>query len=182
MTVPRMRSGLSLGEYAILGMLRHRAMHGYQIAHRFTSDLDLGVVLPLDMSTVYGLLKDLQEQGLIDGQRETVGLRPPRTVFHLTAEAEALFLQWLEEPVARLREVRSDFLVKLYFCRTISVTCTERLLTAQIAATTDYLQRLVALQAETPIDTFQRLVYDSKIVAARATVTWLEDEWRRLVG
>jgi hypothetical protein len=103
-------------------------------------------------------------------------------VFHVTSDAEAIFLQWLEEPVGRLREVRSDFLVKLYFCRAIGSTLTGRLLAAQVAAVEDYLNRLLDLQAGTPVDSFERLVYDTKIVAARATVTWLEDEQRRLAG
>src|SRR5579885_3227493 len=129
----KLKTGLSAGEYAILGVLRERPMHGYEVSRRFAADLDLGLVLPMDMSTVYAILKDLHEQGLIEGQRETVGLRPPRTVYQLTAEADAQFLRWLEEPVHRLREVRADLLVNLYFCRGLSRQATRALLDAQIA-------------------------------------------------
>lgn len=176
------KAGLSLGEYAILGLLRERPMHGYEIARRFAADLDLGLVLPLDMSNVYAMLKDVHEQGLIEGQRETVGLRPPRTVFHLTPEAEAQFFQWLEEPVGRLREVRSDLLVKLYFCRAVGAACTARLLDAQVEASRAYLDRLVRLAGEAAPGSFERLVRDSKLGAARATVAWLVEERSRLAG
>jgi len=176
------RGGLSVGEYAILGVLRERPMHGYEIARRFAADLDLGLVLPLDMSTVYALLKDLHEQGLIEGEREVVGLRPPRTVFHLTPEAEELLHTWLEEPVGRLREVRSDLLVKLYFCRAISAAQTRRLLDAQIAASTAYLERLTRLAGGALPESFERLVYNSKIGAAQATLRWLEEERAHLGG
>ena len=115
--MPKRAAGLSVGEYAVLGVLRERPMHGYDVSRRFIADLDLGLVLPMDMSTVYAILKELHEQGLIEGEREVVGLRPPRTVFQLTPEAEAQFLAWLREPVHRLREVRADLLLKLYFCR-----------------------------------------------------------------
>lgn len=178
----RVRSALSAAEYAILGVLRERPMHGYEIARRFAADLDLGLVLPLDMSTVYALLKDLQEQGLIAGQRVTVGARPPRTVFHLLPEAEALLLQWLEEPVGRLREVRSDLLLKLYFCRRIGAACTARLLDAQIEVCRAYLTRLERLAADSPPGSFERLVWDSKVSAARATVAWLAEERSRAGG
>src|SRR3954447_23674923 len=110
--MPKRTTGLSVGEYAVLGVLRERPMHGYDISRRFVADLDLGLVLPMDMSTVYAILKDLHEQGLIEGEREVVGLRPPRTVSQLTSDAEAQFLHWLEEPVHRLREIRADLLVK----------------------------------------------------------------------
>jgi DNA-binding PadR family transcriptional regulator len=155
-----------LGEYAILGLLRERPMHGYEIARRFAADLDLGLVLPLDMSTVYALLKDLHEQGLIEGRRETVGLRPPRTVYSLTPQAEVLLDRWLGEPVARLREVRADLLVKLYFCRMVGDRQTARLLDAQIETSRAYLDRLGRLAAG----------------AARATVAWLEEERGRFAG
>jgi len=172
----RLKSGLTAAEYAILGVLRERPMHGYEIARRFAADLDLGLVLPLDMSSVYALLKDLHEQDLIEGQRQVVGLRPPRPVFHLLPEAERLFLQWIEEPVGRLREVRSDLLLKLYFCRTIGTACTARLLDAQLEASRGYLERVERFTAESPSGSFERLVRDSKIGPARATVAWLEAE------
>ena len=97
----KVKSSLPLAEYAILGLLRERPMHGYEIARRFAADLDLGLVLPLDMSTVYALLKDLQEQGLIEGRRETVGSRPPRTVFQLTREAEARLISSMATQCSR---------------------------------------------------------------------------------
>ena len=178
----KVKVGLSLGEYAILGILRERPMHGYEVARRFAADLDLGLVLPLDMSTVYAMLKELHEHGQLEGHRETVGLRPPRTVFHLTTDAETAFLHWLEEPVGRLREVRSDLLVKLYFCRAIGAGCSARLLDAQLVVCREYAARLAALAAEAEPGSFERLVRDSKIGAAHATVAWLEQERVRLAG
>jgi len=180
--VSRLKTGLSPGEYAIIGLLRERPMHGYEISRRFSADLDLGLVLPMDMSTVYAILKELHEQGLIEGEREVVGLRPPRTVYQLTADAEAHFLQWLEEPVHRLREVRADLLIKLYFCRAIGKRATLQLYEAQLAESTVYLGRAEKLAAEASVDSFERLVRASKVSAARATLAWLEEERLKLVG
>jgi DNA-binding PadR family transcriptional regulator len=182
MSGARLKSGLSLGEYAILGVLRERPMHGYEVTRRFSAEFDLGLVLPLEMSNVYAMLKDLHEQGLIEGRRETVGLRPPRTVYQLTDEADALFLHWLQEPVGRLREVRSDLLTKLYFCRAIGDRCSATLLDAQIVVSRGYRDRLTRLAEEAAPGSFERLVRDSKIGAARATVAWLEEERARLAG
>src|SRR5437868_5731688 len=113
----RRKAGLSLAEYTLIGLLRERPMHGYELAQRLAGDLTL--VLPLEMSAMYAVLKQLDERGYIAGQQETVGARPPRTVYAPTAEAVALFSRWLTEPVSRLRQVRADFLVKLYFCRAL---------------------------------------------------------------
>lgn len=178
----RVKTGLSVGEYAILGVLRERQMHGYEIARRFSPDVDLGIVLPMDMSNVYALLKDLHEQGLIEGRREAVGLRPPRTVYQLTEDADGQLRHWLEEPVRRMREVRSDLLIKLYFCAGIGANATIRLLDAQIAASHAYLARLLRSAGETAPGSFERLVHESKIGPARATIAWLETERARVTG
>src|SRR5215470_16432721 len=69
--------------YAILGLLRECPMHGYEIAQHFKPEEDLGQVVPADMSTIYTFLKDLQEHGLIRGEKVTVGAPPPRNVFSL---------------------------------------------------------------------------------------------------
>jgi DNA-binding PadR family transcriptional regulator len=175
-------AGLSLGEYAVLGVLRERPMHGYEIARRFAADLDLGLVLPMDMSSVYAMLKELHEHGLIEGEHEMVGRHRLRMVYHLTPEAEALLLNWLAEPVHRLREVRADLLIKLYFCHAVGLACTRRLLEAQIAACHGYLARAEQLAADSSADDFERLVRASKLSAARATLDWLDDERLRLVA
>ena len=86
--MPPVHVNLTPTAYAILGLLRERPMHGYEIARHFKPEEELGQVVPADMSTIYTFLKDLQEHGLIYGERVTVGARPPRTVFSLTAEAE----------------------------------------------------------------------------------------------
>src|SRR5215470_17489576 len=127
--------------YAILGLLRERSMHGYEIAQHFKPEEDLGQVVPADMSTIYTFLKDLQEHGLIRGQQVTVGARPPRKVFSLADNAESFFLEWLRRPVARMREVRLDFLLKLYFAQPPRAAEAKALLKAETAACQEYLER-----------------------------------------
>ena len=144
--------------YAILGLLHERSMHGYEIAQHFKPDTDLGQVVPADMSTVYSFLKDLQEHGLLSGKRETVGARPPRTVFSLTAEAEGLFLAWVRSPVARIREVRLDFLLKLYFARRLSATKAHALVEAQLTVCRDYRTRQQRQVEELDATSFEFLV------------------------
>ncbi len=142
--------------YAILGLLHEQSMHGYEIAQHFKLDIDLGQVVPADISTVYSFLKDLQEHGLLSGKRETVGAQPPRTVFSLTAGAAELFLAWVYRPVARIREVRLDFLLKLYFARRLSATKTHALIEAQLTICRDYLTR-----QQTQIEALDAKSFDS---------------------
>jgi PadR family transcriptional regulator, regulatory protein AphA len=171
--MPRVAVSLTPTAYAILGLLHGRPMHGYEIARHFKLDADLGQVVPADMSTIYTFLKDLQEHGLIRGERETVGARPPRTVFSLTAEAESLFLEWLRRPVARMREVRLDFLLKLYFAQQRGAAEAAALVRAQIAACRDYLERQRAGTRGLDPASFESLVSESKLTAAASMLEWL---------
>jgi len=160
--------------YAILGLLRQRPMHGYEIAQHFKPEADLGQVVPADMSTIYTFLKDLQEHGLISGKRETVGARPPRTVFSPTAEAEELFLDWVRRPVARIREIRLDFLLKLYFAQQLGPAEVKALVEAQLAVGRSYLKRQKTSARALATSSFEALVLESKLTAAESTVSWLK--------
>jgi DNA-binding PadR family transcriptional regulator len=167
---------VSLAEFALLGLLSRGPMHGYEIARQFTDSAELGLVLPLEQSTVYAILKDLQRRGLIEGQQETVGRRPPRTVFSLTPDAGAQLARWLETPVDRLREIRSTLLIKLYFCRDRQDRSAVRLLDAQLHASGAYLRELQARHRAAEAGSFAALVCASKLGAARATLSWLRGE------
>jgi len=171
--MPQIDVNLTPTAYAILGLLRGRPMHGYEIAQHFKPEADLGQVVAADMSTIYTFLKDLQEHGLIRGERVTVGARPPRTVFSLTAEAEPLFLAWLRRPVARMREIRLDFLLKLYFTQQLGAAEARTLVKAQIAACRSYLERQQASTKDLDPASFESLVLESKLTAAESMLDWL---------
>jgi len=171
--MPLVHVNLTPTAYTILGLLRERSMHGYEIAQHFKPEADLGQVVPADMSTIYTFLKDLQEHGLIRGERVTVGARPPRTVFSLTVEAEPLFLDWLRRPVARIREVRLDFLLKLYFAQRLGTAETRALVDAQVTICKGYLERLKTRGSDLTPDGFEHLVHESKLTAGESTLLWL---------
>jgi DNA-binding PadR family transcriptional regulator len=149
-------------------------MHGYEIARYFQPGSELGLAVPADMSTIYTFLKDLQEQGLITGERVSVGARPPRTVFSVTDEARDLLNEWLRRPVGRMREVRLDFLLKLYFAERAGAAEAIQLIDAQIGACKGYLKRMRAAEPERDAGVFQHMVWESKLTAAQGVLVWLE--------
>src|SRR5436305_15340691 len=101
-------------EYAMLGLLHSRPMHGYEMFQQFKNGI-LGEIIHLEMSQMYAFLKKLERHNYITARQESQGSRPPRRVFHLTPPGQNTFFQWLSEPVTRPREVRILFLLKLYF-------------------------------------------------------------------
>lgn len=102
-------------EYALLGLLLDGPKHGYDLARRFAPETALGEICRLEMSMLYALLKKQEKIGNIEAELESQGPRPPKRIFHLTSEGRASFMEWVRTPVAKLRDIGRDLLIKLYF-------------------------------------------------------------------
>lgn len=163
-------------DYAVLGLLRDALAHGYVIAQRFVPGQDLGLFCPMDQSSVYTLLHDLQRQGLIAGKQEAAGARPPRTVFHLTPKGEEVLTAWLNEPCEPLRRLRLDFLLKLFFLRGRDHAAASALLRRQLEVCEQYAQHLQEESAALPADGFERMIVESKRAALAGVVDFVRRE------
>jgi DNA-binding PadR family transcriptional regulator len=174
------RPELTPVQYAILGLLHERPAHGYELQRSFSPDGDLAGVAQIEQPTLYAALKDLATRELVAGTEAREGARPPRTVYALTPGGERLLTAWLRAPVQRLRQVRLDFLLKVYFARQRGVREVRALVDAQIRACHDYLSGLEEQAAGLSPDDFAYLVVESRTSAARSTLDWLRDYRRRL--
>ena len=166
------RRELLPGEYAVLAMLKLGPKHGYEMA-RFMDRDGLPDVTRIEQSLLYANLKNLERRDLIAGCEVRAGAHPPRRVFHLTPPGEVIVDEWLRQPVERLREVRLDFMLKLYFLHRLDPVAERVLLRAQIGACEGYRDRVVEQLARGEPTGFQRLVLGSKASGAIATLEWL---------
>ena len=160
------------GEYAVLGLLRHHPMHGYEMARYFDRD-DLSEVCPIEQIMLYTYLRNIEERELVAWTEVRVGLRPPRKLYELSETGRALVESWLDEPVQRLREVRFEFLLKLYFLHAAAHERERTLLARQIAICEAYRARLAEKEAASL--GFARLVAASKRSGADSTLGWLRE-------
>ena len=85
-------------ELLLLGLLRQRSMHGYQLQEFI--DRDLEYCTDLKQSTAYNLLRGMSEKGWVTTTEEQEGNRPPRKVYQITEEGEAIFQQLLRDNLA----------------------------------------------------------------------------------
>ena len=171
--MPRKKSALSAAEYAILGLLYQQPMHGYQIAQEMVPSRGLGLICPLGLSNVYFLLGNLERRGLIAVDHREQDAYPPKTVLKATATGKRAFRTWISRPATRLREVRLDFPLKLYFLRHEDAESIPRLLDGQIAFCRQYLSEWTALVDSAAPDSFDRLAMQSKVAAGQGTLDWL---------
>lgn len=161
------------GEYGVLGLLAWKPMHGYEMARFFDRD-DLHEVCPVEQSLLYSYLRNLEGAALVTWKERRVGNRPPRKIFELTQQGRQVVFEWLRQPVDRLREIRLDFLLKLYLLKKIDPAAGATLLADQVQACAAYRDAL-AERAE-DAGPFERLLVTSKVSAAEATLSWLKTD------
>jgi DNA-binding PadR family transcriptional regulator len=170
--MPRTKTYLTASEYAVLGLLRQRPAYGYELQRRLSGGRGLARVCPVEPAMVYAILKSLSGLELIDGEWDRSAY-PPRAVYAATAEGDAEFQRWLRRPVARMREVRLDFLVKLYFALEEDADLAGELLTDQIEACRNYGEDIETELTQVEPGSFDAIALSSKASAARITREWL---------
>lgn len=167
-------------EHAILGLLLldDGAGHGYDLARHFAEGQPLAGVIRLEPGMLYHHLKKLSRSGWATASLEHQGSRPPRMVYRITDAGRAELRRWLREPVAHTREIRLEFLVKLYFARRLDPHLAQRLVAEQLetcrrleASLAAQLERAQAAGNNDP--EFSRLVLDLRLRQTRAAIAWL---------
>jgi PadR family transcriptional regulator AphA len=110
-----MTSGdLSLNEWVVLALLAERPAHGFAVARELAPGSDLGRVLTVHRPLVYRALDRVVSAGYAEpGPVEPGDAGPNRTVHRLTRRGRPRVRWWLDQPVAHIRELRMEFLVKV---------------------------------------------------------------------
>ncbi len=172
-------------EYAILGLLERRPMHGYEMFQQFQSGT-LGQIVHLEMSQMYAFLKKLERMAYIEAELEMQGARQPRKIFHLTPEGRATFHAWLNTPVERPREIRLLFLIKLYFAQSLMPEKMPHLIDLEVAACQKFLEHLEAQRLPTMPSGdsafLDHVVLRSRIHQTRALLDWLHELQAEFAG
>jgi DNA-binding PadR family transcriptional regulator len=170
---PMIKTPLTL-EHALLGFLRRRPMHAYEI-HQMLRAEALGLVWHLKQSLAYLMLDRLEEAQYISATLEPQGSRPPRKILQLTPGGQAAFARWLAAPVAHGRDFRLEFLAKLYFARREEAATATALVAAQQATCRAWLADLDAQAA--PLSEsrdYDWLVLQFRIGQIKAILAWLD--------
>lgn len=173
--MPMVKQPLTI-EHALLGLLRRQPMYGYEIHLRLLASAELGLVWTVKQSVVYAMLTRMEADGLLRSEVEPQGHKPARKMLYLTAKGEAAFLRWVRSPVEHGRDVRVEFLAKLYFARLESQADAQELTMRQREVSVERLQALreqaAQLEAERPYDW---LVLRYRVGQLEAAVAWLDE-------
>src|SRR5262245_52001136 len=107
---------MAAGDWAVLAAVCEGPTHGFAVAKALAPEGEIGRVWSLSRPLVYRALDQLVDAGLAErGDLEPSNRGPHRTSVRATARGRRLVRQWLTEPVAHVRDVRSLLMLKLLF-------------------------------------------------------------------
>jgi len=162
-------------KYAILGALMPGPRHGYEILRFLISHLE--PTWHISRSQLYLLLKKLEAERLLRSTVKTQENRPSKRVFLLTSSGKKAFLEWIYRPSEHVRDLRIEFLARLFFFDWLSLEGGDHLIEAQIRILRQIGDKIRQNQAcET--HRFDNLVLGFKIATVEAWVTWLINQAR----
>jgi PadR family transcriptional regulator, regulatory protein AphA len=169
---PMVKAPLSM-EYALLGFLQEEPMHAYEMHQQLHRPEALGLVWRIKQSQLYALLARLEEVGYLTMVTAPQETRPARKMLHLTDSGRAAFEEWRETPVHHGRELRQEFLAKLYFAQLAGPPSVSKLVAAQRGANHTMLAALQA-RADAAEQPYARVVYEFRCSQVKASFAWLD--------
>lgn len=107
------RTELTLTEWVVLALVAEGPTHGWAVARAMRPDGPIGGVWSCRAPLVYRAIARLVEADLVRPAGPAQGRGPNRTLLEPTASGGAAVAAWLREPVAHVRDLRSELLAKL---------------------------------------------------------------------
>jgi len=159
-------------EQAVLGFLIEGSAHGYELRRRLADGL--GALWRIASSQLYNVLARLEAGGMIRSRREQPKGRPARRVYTVTAKGKGAFWTWATSPVRHLRDVRVEFLAKIYFLRRLAPERIEPLILAETCALESLVERLTSRERIGSDDPrFGELALSFRVNQLRGAIGWL---------
>lgn len=103
--------------YAILGLLNHEDMSGYDIKKRI--DDSLKFFWDAGFGQIYPGLKTLEQNGWVNCASKASGAGPERIMYSITTQGRSELKHWLSTPVEK-EQTKYEILLKLFFGSVVS--------------------------------------------------------------
>jgi DNA-binding PadR family transcriptional regulator len=160
-------------ELAILGLLKERSMHGYQLSKRLADTL--GGFWKVSYGSLYPTLRRLEREGAVEPvfAKQEVGRR--KNVYRITQKGEELFYDLLQEAGQESWE-DNRFRVRLAFFKYLKPDTRLRLLEKRRAYLEDRLSTIRASLTRTRerIDAYTESLMKHGADATEQDIAWLD--------
>ncbi len=170
----RSQAPLSL-EYILLGFLCQGPIHGYDLYKKISNFEGVALVWHIKQSQLYALLDKLEEDGLLTSIIVPGEAHLLRKEYQVTPVGRQSFLAWVTSPVNHGRDIRQEFLAKLYFAQKSGVEAGLELTEEQKSVCTEWLASLHISYANTSDEQhYERMIFQYRISQTQATLEWLD--------
>lgn len=171
---PRQKEPLTY-EHALLGFLVETPQHAYAV-HQQMIHSPLGQVWHIKQSALYAMITRLHDDAYLTVTADIDDARGKRYLT-ITTAGQRVFAKWCQTPVSHPRDIRIEFLAKLYFTIRCFPDATAHLLSQQHALCQEWLNQL----DEQPChDQYQLLVHAYRRGQIEAAVRWTSECQRLL--
>jgi DNA-binding PadR family transcriptional regulator len=159
-------------ELAILGLLKERSMHGYQLSKRLTDSL--GGFWRVSYGSLYPSLKRLERQGAVEQIFDSQEVGRRKNVYRITEHGEQVFRELLEETGPESSGEDNRFRVRMAFFKYLSPETRIRLLERRRAFLEERLSTIRAsLAARTNGDTYTVSLMQHGRESTEQDIAWL---------
>ena len=117
-------------ELLLLGLLRQKPKHGYEIKKKVREILSL--FAGVQLKSIYYPLKVLEKKGLLAKQADKLGRRPERFVYCLTHKGKERFQMLLSKNLLNFKRPQFTLDLSLYFLSYLPVNLARRRLAARL--------------------------------------------------
>ena len=162
-------------ELLLLGLLREQGMHGYQLLEFI--DTQMSSCVDLKKPTAYFLLDKMAAAGWIVAEQEQEGNRPPRRIYRITPEGEAVFQRLLRENLGCYAPARFAGDVGLVFAESLPPDEAAALLVQRRA---EIEASLALVQAAPAHPGGAQLIIEHQIHHLSSELAWLNQVIERL--
>ena len=160
-------------EYALLGLIRRKPAHGYQLLQQWSIPQGLDIIWHIRPGRLYAALEKLKNLGYFESKLMPGDNSPERRQYSITPSGEQAFMRWMRTPVSAARDFRQEFLAKLYFSHDVDAHVFSELVNLQKLAAQSWLTgHQASLSKQTG---FVRLVTSYRLHQVQSMLDWLGD-------
>jgi len=164
----------------ILGLLKDKPSHGYELLEKFKSFDNLGRIWTMSTSQLYFVLKRLDAKGAVVGAKLETGAAPSRVVYTVTELGEQIIEKWLynPHPSPSIHRIRVLFISRIYIANLIGYPI-EPIVSAQLSSCKNQHEKLLRRKRQSTSE-IERLTLNYIINQLEGAILWIEQSRFRL--
>jgi DNA-binding PadR family transcriptional regulator len=160
-------------ELAVLGLLKERPMHGYQLSRELGDSL--GGLWRVSYGSLYPTLRRLENDAAIESEAGDVRGARRKKVYRITPKGEQIFLELLQETPQDTQTEDARFRMRLAFFRYLPPETRIRLLERRRQALQERLTTIAeSLRTGRSTDDYGRALIEHNRSVTESDITWLE--------